>query len=333
MASSIPADFTMNRTVFENMKQFELRGDSMKKLFFLHLSIFLLIMTLLPVSLASAAGPSLTVSAQVDLSTKTVTITGTISSGVDQQVSVVVTGPSGSVDYIDQTTSDSEGIYAFQHLLDDSESGIYTVKVGGSGASSPVTTSFTFTALDGKNAVTGVTLSPEILTLDTETFISATLIATVSPSDATNKQVEWSSSDESVATVSQAGVVTVQGAGSGTITVTTEDGGRTVIVPVTVNDATAPTAPTDLTGKSTKNTVKLNWQASMDNVEVTGYEVEVWQGNTLLQTVSVSKTTFKITGLSSGTTYSYKVKAKDEAGNVSVTASLDVKTKSHPKHK
>lgn len=60
-----------------------------------------------------------------------------------------------------------------------------------------------------------------------------TLTETVLPSDATNKNVTWSSSDEDVATVSD-GVVTAVAKGSADITVTTVDGGYTAVCSVTV---------------------------------------------------------------------------------------------------
>ena len=86
--------------------------------------------------------------------------------------------------------------------------------------------------------VTGVSVTPSSLALiEGET---ATLSATVSPSNATNKSLSWSSSNASVATVSSDGKVKAVGAGSATITVTTSDGGRTAKCSVTVEAAKIP---------------------------------------------------------------------------------------------
>ncbi len=69
--------------------------------------------------------------------------------------------------------------------------------------------------------VTGVTVDPK--TQELAVGETATLTATVTPANASNKQVIWSSSDETIATVEN-GVVTAVSAGEATITVTTEDG-------------------------------------------------------------------------------------------------------------
>lgn len=63
---------------------------------------------------------------------------------------------------------------------------------------------------------------------------SETLVATISPSSATNKQVTWSSSNSSVASVDSNGKVTGVAEGTATITVTTVDGSKTATCEVTV---------------------------------------------------------------------------------------------------
>ncbi|WP_438720476.1 Ig-like domain-containing protein [Enterococcus sp. AZ103] len=83
-------------------------------------------------------------------------------------------------------------------------------------------------------SVTGVTLNK------TSTSIAVganeTLVATVTPGDAANKNISFSSSDTSVATVTpKAGKVTGVSPGTATITVTTEDAGKTSNCDVTVS--------------------------------------------------------------------------------------------------
>lgn len=81
--------------------------------------------------------------------------------------------------------------------------------------------------------VTGVKLDKTSLTLQ-ETD-SATLIATVESDNATNKNVNWESSDTSIATVDASGKVTAISAGSATITATAADGsGKSASCSVTV---------------------------------------------------------------------------------------------------
>ncbi|BAU26732.1 S-layer family protein [Aneurinibacillus soli] len=85
-------------------------------------------------------------------------------------------------------------------------------------------------------AVTSVALNKNTLTL-TAGGATGSLTATVSPDNATNKKVTWSSSNSTVATVDANGVVTPKAAGTSTITVTTEDGNQIATCVVTVQAA------------------------------------------------------------------------------------------------
>ncbi|MBQ3545904.1 MAG: Ig-like domain-containing protein [Lachnospiraceae bacterium] len=73
--------------------------------------------------------------------------------------------------------------------------------------------------------VSGISLNKSSVTLSKGS--TETLISTITPSTATNKNVKWSSSNTNVATVSSTGVITAIGIGTAVITVTTEDGNKT----------------------------------------------------------------------------------------------------------
>lgn len=81
--------------------------------------------------------------------------------------------------------------------------------------------------------VSGVSLSDTALSLNPGDSFSLT--ATVQPSNAFDKTVTWSSSDDSIASVNQDGLVTAVGPGLATISVTTSNGGKTAYCLVTVN--------------------------------------------------------------------------------------------------
>ena len=84
-------------------------------------------------------------------------------------------------------------------------------------------------------AVTGVSLDQTTLEM-TVGDADVTLVATIEPADAANKDVTWASDDDGVASVAD-GVVTAVGAGNATITVKTNDGGYTATCNVTVTAA------------------------------------------------------------------------------------------------
>ena len=86
--------------------------------------------------------------------------------------------------------------------------------------------------VQGVTHVTGVTLNQNSITL--EKGNTSTLVATVTPSDAEDTSVSWTSSDTNVATVDSTGKVTAINPGTCTITCTTTDRGYTDTCTVTV---------------------------------------------------------------------------------------------------
>ncbi len=107
--------------------------------------------------------------------------------------------------------------------------------------------------------VTGVKLSKDavVLTEGESTYLSAT----VSPADASNQNLTWSSSNPGVVKVDSNGKITAVGAGKAVIRVTTVDGGYTDVCAITVRKAyvppvTPPIRPVDPYPVEPEETVK-----------------------------------------------------------------------------
>jgi hypothetical protein len=88
----------------------------------------------------------------------------------------------------------------------------------------------------------------------------------------------------------------------------------TVTISNPVTDAISPSIPTGLTvGTITASSISLSWTASTDNVGVVGYNV--YRKGTKVGTSTTAS--YKDTGLTASTAYSYTVSAYDAAGNTS----------------
>ena len=95
-------------------------------------------------------------------------------------------------------------------------------------------------------------------------------------------------------------------------------------------DTTPPTAPSYLTATAASaSQINLSWTASTDNVGVTGYLVERCSGagcTNFAQIGTPTSTSFSDTGLTAGTSYSYRVRATDAAGNLSAYSNIATAT-------
>jgi len=81
-----------------------------------------------------------------------------------------------------------------------------------------------------------------------------------------------------------------------------------------IPDTAAPTTPLNLTASETTHVATyLKWDAATDNFAMDGYNI--YKDNVLF--ASTYNTSYYVTGLTAATTYNFKIKAKDEAGNLS----------------
>ncbi len=98
----------------------------------------------------------------------------------------------------------------------------------------------------------------------------------------------------------------------------------------TSGDSQPPTAPANLNATSTgANSIGMTWTAATDNVGVTGYQVERCQGvgcSTFTQVGVSTNTSYSDSGLSASTSYGYRVRATDAAGNLSQYSNIGTAT-------
>jgi len=93
-----------------------------------------------------------------------------------------------------------------------------------------------------------------------------------------------------------------------------------------VSDTTPPTVPANLQASAASATqINLSWNGSTDNVAITGYKLERCQGSSctnFAQVATPTATSFNDTNLMANTTYRYRVRATDAAGNLSNYSSI-----------
>jgi len=150
-------------------------------------------------------------------------------------------------------------------------------------------------------AVTGVSLNKNATTI--AIGANETLTATITPANADNQAVTWSSNNTAVATVNQTGKVTGVSAGTATITVTTQDGNKTATCTITVPDPSAdPVAVTGVSLNKTSTSLTVGatetLTATVAPANATNQAVTWSSNNTAVASVDQ---TGKVTAVAAGT--------------------------------
>ena len=242
----------------------------------------------------------------------------------DTQALTATVSPSNATNQSVTWTSNNESVATISY------SGVVTAK-------SPGTATITVKTNDGGKtatcdvtvkakvvSVTGVTLDKTSLTMtEGET---QSLTATVTPDNATDKSLSWSSSNNSVATISSDGQVTAVSAGSATITVKTNDGGKTATCTVTVKakviSVTGVSLNTTSLTMTEGDTQTLTATVSPSNA--TDKSVTWSSSNTSVATVSSSGV---VTAKSPGTA---TITVRTNDGGKTATCTVTVKAKVIP---
>ena len=170
--------------------------------------------------------------------------------------------------------------------------------------------------------VSGVSLSKTSASLTVGDTTS--LSATVSPSNATNQNVTWTSSNSSVASVN-GGVVTAKAAGTAVITVTTADGNYRATCNVTVNNKIVVN-PLSVKLTTSTQTVAAKGTATLTAAATGGsgsykytYSVTA-NGNTLVLASNISSNKYDWTAGTSAGTKTLTVKVTDGAGKTATSS-------------
>ena len=163
--------------------------------------------------------------------------------------------------------------------------------------------------------VTGISLDRNSATIKEGEYI--TLVATVTPSNADNKSVSWSSSSDAVATVDASGKVTGVKAGSATITATAADGGMKATCSLSVEANLAPSVTVEAKNVSAISAVlagKANLSSTVASDLKVGFQYSKSAGILPSNSTTIEATdadafynyTAAITGLAPETKYYFR---------------------------
>ena len=171
--------------------------------------------------------------------------------------------------------------------------------------------------VSGDIGVTGITLNKESETMEAGTTM--TLVATVTPDNATNKTVTWTSSDESIATVDENGKVTALKEGEVTITASCGDQSAVCTITVKAKEIPVTNVTLDQTSASIKVGENVTFKATVTPDNATDKTVTWRSSDESIATVDANG---KVTALKEGeVTITATCGDQSASATVTVTAS------------
>lgn len=79
-----------------------------------------------------------------DQTSKLVKVSGALSSGSGQNITIRITDPKGGINFVNQTITGENGQFSFQYILIGTNTGTYTVEINAKGMNTPTKTEFTY---------------------------------------------------------------------------------------------------------------------------------------------------------------------------------------------
>ena len=216
-----------------------------------------------------------------------------------------------------------DGTVTFNFMASDTGKGTITIKETQYGIQKTINVTVQATP------VSGISLNKTAVELSKGQ--TETLVASVTPDNASDRKVYWSTADSSIATVSSSGVVTAKGHGTTTITATTRDGSFTATCQVTVKQSPLTVdasigLTTQFTSSGMAQGVSVTIKASGGSESYVAYSIKLYYEGEYVGEVS-SKEMFA-SPFKNGT-YTAEIYVKDSDGNEAsktVTTTISVST-------
>lgn len=228
---------------------------------------------------------------KVDIDVTSITLAPskvTIPVGSTQELMPVLTPSNATVQPVITWTSSNPAVASV-----NGQTGVITALAQGTATITATTSNgltataeITVVSTDNYRPVESITLTPASLSAPLKVGEMASFAATVAPADASEKEVTWSSADESVITVSNTGVVTAVGEGTAKVIATA--GGKIASCDVTVYRALDSIS---LSGDAALEAgAQGRVTATLNPVNATCRSIRWWSGNSAVATVSANGT-------------------------------------------